>query len=204
MEALTFDAPTRSVRAVIGFPGAASFGPALLDSLDFASVAPLQSYGIVFENGKCLFVSGLGSKTISTVAIAGVTHVSGRYRLVRERIAGRPLFPRWRLVPNHSRFSQRSGGRSFSGRLIAGRVAFTAVAVDAPGKQIVVAVSGDNGACLPGRRRPVHAPGLHGEAGVVVLLKRWADALRAGCRHAPGDCRDPRAATVFRLWRCRE
>ncbi len=62
MEALTFDAPTRSLRAVIGFPGAASFGPVLLDSLDFASVAPLQNYGIVFEGGKCLFVSGLGSK----------------------------------------------------------------------------------------------------------------------------------------------
>jgi len=51
VEAITFDAPTRSLRAVIGFPGAASFGPALLDNLDLASVAPRQNYGIVFESG---------------------------------------------------------------------------------------------------------------------------------------------------------
>src|SRR5580698_5785930 len=74
VEAITFDAPTRSLRAVNGFPGAASFGPALLDSLDFASVAPHQTYGIVFEGGKCLFVSGLGSKTIATAVIAGVNN----------------------------------------------------------------------------------------------------------------------------------
>src|ERR1700733_10602712 len=73
VEAYTFDAPTRSLHAVIGVPGAASFGPTLLDNLDFASVAPGQTYGIVFESGKCLFVSGLDSKTISTTVIAGIT-----------------------------------------------------------------------------------------------------------------------------------
>src|ERR1700733_3647728 len=73
VEALIFDAPTRSLHAVFGVPGAASFGPALLDNLDLASVAPHQKYGIVFENGKCLLVSGLDSTTISTKVIAGVT-----------------------------------------------------------------------------------------------------------------------------------
>jgi hypothetical protein len=72
VEAYTFDAPTRSLHAVIGFPGAASFGPALRDSLEFASVAPRQSYAIGFEDGECLLISGLGSSLLSTRALAGV------------------------------------------------------------------------------------------------------------------------------------
>jgi len=144
VEALTFDAPTRSVRAVIGFPGAASFGPALLDSLDFASVAPRQSYGIVFARGKCLFVSALGSKTISTVAIAGVNTYpdgivwsgNGSLAILYSRggswfqtITGFPAAP----VAGELVDVSKLGG------------AFTAVAVDTPGIQISVALSGDNG-----------------------------------------------------------
>jgi hypothetical protein len=144
VEALTFDAPTRSVRAVIGFPGAASFGPALLDSLDLASIAPLQSYGIIFETGKCLLVSGLGSKTVSTVAIAGVTNYpdtiiwsgNGSLAILYSHAGG------W--------FQTISG---FPSAPVAGALvsvlslggAFTALAVDSAGKQIAVAVSGDKG-----------------------------------------------------------
>jgi hypothetical protein len=144
VEAVTFDAPTRSLRAVNGFPGAASFGPALLDSLDVASIAPRQNYGIVFQSGKCLFVSGLGSK-ISAVAIAGVSsrpdgivwsgdgslailysHAGGWF----QTIAGFPKAPVAGALVDVSSL----GG------------AFTAVAADMPGQQIVVAVSGENGA----------------------------------------------------------
>lgn len=145
VEALTFDAPTRSIRAVIGFPGAASFGPVLLDSVDFASIAPLQSYGIVFEGGKWLFVSGLASKTISSVAIAGVT----RY----------PEGVLWSRNGSLAILFSRAGGwfqtiAGFPNAPVAGAIedvsslggAFTAVAVDAPGQQIAVAVSGGNGA----------------------------------------------------------
>lgn len=145
VEALTFDAPTRSLRAVIGFPGDASFGPVMLDSLDFASVAPLQHYGIVFEGGKCLFVSGLGSKTMSRVVIAGVTALpegivwsgNGTLAVLYSRsaswfqtITGFPGAPRAGAVVDVSTL----GGE------------FTMVAVDAQGKQISVAVSGENGA----------------------------------------------------------
>jgi hypothetical protein len=130
---------------VNGFPGAASFGPALLDSLDFASVAPHQNYGIAFENGKCLFVSGLGSKTIATAVIAGVTERpdgivwSGNESLAIlysgaagwfQTIAGFPSAPVAGAVVDVSSL----GG------------AFTAIAADASGRQIVVAVSGDDGA----------------------------------------------------------
>jgi hypothetical protein len=144
VEAITFDAPTRSVRAVLGVPGAASFGPALMDSVDLASVAPLQSYGLVFESGKCLFVSGLGSKTISSLAVAGVTSYpegvvwSGNGSLAI-------------LYSHAGDWFQTIAG--FPGAPVAGPLvdvsalggSFVTVAVDAPGKQIAVAVSGDNG-----------------------------------------------------------
>lgn len=144
VEAITFDAPTRSLRAVIGFPGGAAFGPALLDNLDVASVAPLQNYGVIFQNGKCLFVSGLGTKTIATVAIDGVTKYpdgiiwSGNGSLaVLYSLAGGWI--------------QSIDG--FPGAPVAGALvsvsslggSFTTLAVDAAGKQIVVAISGDNG-----------------------------------------------------------
>ncbi len=72
VEAYTFDAPTRSLRAVNGVAGAATFGPALRDNLDFASVAPLQSYGLAFQSGQCLLITGLGSSKISTRPLSGV------------------------------------------------------------------------------------------------------------------------------------
>lgn len=139
VEALTFDSPTRSVRAVIGLPGAASFGPALLDNLDLASVAPAQNYGIVFAGGKCFFVTGLGSKTISKAAIQnvparpqGIEWAAGGSLAILysaswfQTIAGFPKTPAAAAAVDVSTL----GG------------SLTAVAADAPGKQIAVAVTG--------------------------------------------------------------
>jgi hypothetical protein len=72
IEAFTFDAPTQSLRAVNGFPGSATFGPALLSGLDYGSVAPDKNYAIAFKNGHCLFVSGLDSSQLATAMIPGV------------------------------------------------------------------------------------------------------------------------------------
>jgi hypothetical protein len=145
VQALTFDLPTRSIRAVIGFPGAASFGPALLDNLDLASVAPGQTYGLIFESGKCLVVSGLNSKKISPAAIAGITaHPDGIVWSANGSLA--VLYSR---VGNW--FQSITG---FPSAPVAGAVidvsslggSLTSVAVDAPGKQIAVGLSGDKGA----------------------------------------------------------
>jgi WD40 repeat protein len=145
VEGFTFDAPTRSLRAVIGFPGAASFGPALLDGLEFASVAPGQTYGVVFENGKFALISGLGSKTISTLAIPDV--------------AAHPDGIVWSANGSHAILYSLSGNwfqtiAGFPNAPAAGAVvdlsslgaSFSALATDPPGTQIVVGVSGDNGA----------------------------------------------------------
>jgi hypothetical protein len=144
VEAITFDAPTRSLRAVNGFPGAASFGPMLLDSLDVASVAPRQNYGIVFESGKCLFVSNLGSKTISTSVIAGVTAYpdgivwsgNGSLAILYSRSAS--WFQTVAGFPNAPMAGALMDVSSLGG-------AFISVAADAAAQQIVVAVSGDKG-----------------------------------------------------------
>ena len=144
VEAFTFDAPTRSLRAVIGFPGAESFGPMLLDNVDFASIAFRQNYGIVFEGGKCLVVSGLGSKSVSTEGVAGVTKYpdgivwsgNGSLAILYSRagswfqtIAGFPSAPVAGALVDLSSLGS-----------------FTAIAVDPSGQQIVVGVSGANGA----------------------------------------------------------
>lgn len=145
VQAYTFDGPTRSILPVIGVPGAASFGPAMMDNLEFASVAPGQTYGVVFEGGKCLLVSGLGAKKISTAVITGVTRypdgiawsANGSLAILYSQsgnwfqaIAGFPSAP---LAGAFVDLSSLGG-------------ALTAVAADTAGMQIAVGVSGDKGA----------------------------------------------------------
>ena len=171
VEAFTFDAPTRSIRAVIGFSGAASFGPALLDNLDLASVAPGQNYGVVFESGKCLLVSGLGSKKISTAAIAGVTKYpdaivwsgNGSLAILYSRagdwfqtIAGFPNAP----VAGASRQPVSSlGGSLDHDRRGCARKA------DRGGGQW------RQRRCVPGLPASCHASGFDGESRVAVVLE---------------------------------
>ena len=71
VEGYLFDAPTHSIRAVQGFPGSASLGPALLDSLDYGSIAPHKNYGIAFKDGHCMLALSLGSDSFSTSPIPG-------------------------------------------------------------------------------------------------------------------------------------
>jgi hypothetical protein len=68
VQGYTFDAPTRTIRQVIGYFGSASFGPAVLQQVDFASTAPGQDYAIALRGRQAIFVSGLGSSvSISTL-----------------------------------------------------------------------------------------------------------------------------------------
>jgi hypothetical protein len=145
VEALTFDAPTRSLRAVLGFPGAASFGSALLDNLDFASVAPRQNYGLAFQGSNCLLVAGLGSGPASTRAIPGVTRFpegiawSGNGSLAVLYSRSGNWFQSVSGFPAAPEAGQLVEVASLGGSL-------TAVALDPSGKQIAFAVSGANGA----------------------------------------------------------
>jgi hypothetical protein len=75
VEGFMFDAPTRSIRSVIGSLGSASLGPAVVGELDFASVAPRQNYGIAFRGGRAQLVSLLGSAQTSLVPLQGAALV---------------------------------------------------------------------------------------------------------------------------------
>src|SRR5665213_2299626 len=70
VEGFVFDAPTRSFRAITGALGAASVGSVLLSGFDFGAVAPRQNYGIAYQGGQCLLVSGLDSAQPSSTTIS--------------------------------------------------------------------------------------------------------------------------------------
>jgi hypothetical protein len=144
VEAYTFDPPTRSLRAVIGFPGDASFGPVLRDGLDFASFAAGQNYAIGFQGGQCLLISGLGSKLLSTRALSGVEAQpegmvwsgDGSHAILYSKTGN------WLQTlsgfPSTPTAGRRIDGSSFGGVL-------GSVAADAKGKQFAAGVSGDAG-----------------------------------------------------------
>ena len=71
IEGFTFDPPTMSLRPVIGSLGSASLGQPLLGRLAYGSVAPQQNYALMFREGRCSLVLGLGSAQTSTVAVPG-------------------------------------------------------------------------------------------------------------------------------------
>ena len=144
IQAYTFDAPTRSVRAVAGFSGAAFFGPVLRDNLDFASMAPRQDYGLAFQEGQCLLLSGFGSAHITSRLLAG--------------IAGQPEGVVWSgdgslaiLYSHTGNWFQTVSGFP-SAPVVASRVdasslggSLASVAASAQGKMIVAGISGQDG-----------------------------------------------------------
>jgi hypothetical protein len=70
VEGFLFDPPTRSLRAVTGSLGSALLGDALLDGLDYGSVAPHRNYAIAFHDGACALVTGLDSGQVSMTTIS--------------------------------------------------------------------------------------------------------------------------------------
>jgi hypothetical protein len=144
VEGFIFDAPTASLRAVNGIAGSATFGPALVSGVEFGSIAPHKNYAIAFEDGHCLFVSGLGSGHVSAAPLAGVFgqpdgavwssdgNVAILYSLSGnwiQTVAGMPKAPRANTYRNLSVL----GG------------SLSAVAADLDGQQIAIAVHGPKG-----------------------------------------------------------
>jgi hypothetical protein len=149
VEAYTFDAPTRSLRAVIGFPGAASFGPVLRDGLDFASAAPGQNYALGFQEGKCLLISGLGAAPLSGQLLVrpisgveaqpeGIVWSGDGSVAVLYSSTGNWLQTLSGL-PNTPLAAARVSGSSLGGLL-------ASVAADGHGKHIAAGISGEAGA----------------------------------------------------------
>ncbi len=72
VEAYTFDAPTSSFRALVGFIGSSSLGPALLDRVDYGSVAPRRDYALAIREEKVVLVSGLSTDAVKTSEVSGI------------------------------------------------------------------------------------------------------------------------------------
>jgi hypothetical protein len=54
-----YDAPARAIRVIQGIPGSSYLGPAVLQNLDFASIAPNGRSALVWSGGAASFVSRL-------------------------------------------------------------------------------------------------------------------------------------------------
>lgn len=63
IEGFLFDLPTKSLRPVNGSLGSATLGQPILGGLAYGSVAPHQSFALVFQDEHCALLSGLGSQT---------------------------------------------------------------------------------------------------------------------------------------------
>lgn len=147
VEGFVFDLPTRSLRAVNGFPGSAYFGPALLEGVDFAAVAPRQSYAIAFRGGDCLLVYGLDADSVWTATIPGIAAVPEGIRWSGDR-AMAVLYSRtgnWLQtisgLPDNPAAGALVDLSSLGGSL-------TAVGVDRRGKQIAVGIRGNQSGIL--------------------------------------------------------
>ena len=141
-QAFVFDLPSRSIRAVVGFPGSAMFGALIVSGVDLGSVAPHKNFGIVFQGGTCEFVAGLDTQANMT-SLAGVAaqpdaiawsgdgstailySMTGNWMQI---ISGLPLNP---AVGAYTDLSSLGGTLS-------------AIGGDAKGLQIAVAVTGQN------------------------------------------------------------
>ena len=141
VEGFTFDPPTASLRAVAGFPGAASFGPALLSGLEFGSAAPQQNYALAFQSGNCVLVTSLNSGVVATQPVPAAVR--------------RPDGIAWSADGSLAVLYSRAGGwlqilSTLPGNPIAGNYidlsslggSLAAVAVDATGKQLAIAIGG--------------------------------------------------------------
>ena len=144
VEAYTFDAPTRSLRAVIGFPGAASFGPPLIDNLQSASVAPKQTYAIGVLAGQATLIAGLDTQKVSTAVLAGVAGIldfvtwSGNGSVAVLYSASGHWFQAVSGLPSAPQAAARVDFSNLSGSL-------TALALNSDGSQVALAISGDSG-----------------------------------------------------------
>lgn len=142
-EGFIFDLPTNSLRAIVGFLGSASLGPAIFPKLDYASVAPQKNYAIAFQEGRCLVVSGLDSEHVTTTTLPGAFSVpesvawsgDGSVAVLYSRTGN------W--VRTISDLPTSPNAASFLDLSSQGGALLTVVA-DLHGEHVVIGITGDN------------------------------------------------------------
>jgi len=73
VEAFAFDLPTRSIRPIIGVPGSSSFGSAIVERLEFGSVAPEQNYAVVLQGLVWQVATNLNASRPTMHVLTGIT-----------------------------------------------------------------------------------------------------------------------------------
>ena len=143
VEGYAFDAPTRSFRAVIGFPGSAALGPSIAEGFDFGSVAPRKDYALAFKENQCTFISGFDSGNVTEVAIPGAF--------------AQPDGVAWSTDGSLAVLFSRSGAwlqklaisssRNFSAPVDLSVLgpSLSAITIDAQGRQVAVGIAGETG-----------------------------------------------------------
>ena len=67
-----YDAPARSIRPVVGFPGSAYLGASVIDGLEWASLAPNQKSALLVRDGALILIADVNSPeqfaTVGSVA----------------------------------------------------------------------------------------------------------------------------------------
>ena len=71
---LIFDAPSRSVRPIIGVPGSSYLGQALLENIDNAFIAPDGESALVVANTQVLLIRRLRSGNPARLPVSGLGH----------------------------------------------------------------------------------------------------------------------------------
>lgn len=66
-----FDAPARAVRPMVGIPGAAYLGRAVITNADSASVSPNGKIALTMQKGRLIVYSGLGTVPVTRLPIKG-------------------------------------------------------------------------------------------------------------------------------------
>ncbi|HKV41530.1 MAG TPA: hypothetical protein VJX67_20160 [Blastocatellia bacterium] len=142
VEGFVFDVPTASIRALAGSLGSSSLGPAIVSSVNFASVVPGGNYGIAVRGRRTLLVSGLGSTQVSTANLPGLLSVpegaawsgDGSVAVLYSRSRG--WIQAFTGLPSTINASAPVSVISLGGTL-------STVAVDAHGQTVVIGLTGD-------------------------------------------------------------
>ncbi len=71
MTGYVFDAQTRAIRPMMGFPGAAYLGAPLVSGVDRASVSPDGSAALAVQNGRMSLYQGLGTASLAAIQVTG-------------------------------------------------------------------------------------------------------------------------------------
>ena len=137
-----FDPPTASVRAIVGRPGSARLGPAVVANVEFASVPGGAAHALFVRGGRLLFVANLAAETREEADLAEMPELpdsvawSGNHSTAVIVWRGCGCIQTLRGIPGSPVLSERVS--------VSAPGTLSAVAADSSGENIAVLLDGSN------------------------------------------------------------